>query len=107
MRTNLETELFIKSEKAWGIGSQLNMLAEEASELSVAALHLNRANKDPEKSFESFAEEIADVEFMIAEFKYLYPQLEEKVIAYRQAKARKLDNLLLHFQSSKEQGDKK
>ncbi len=95
MRTNLETELFMKSLKLWGIASQVNMLAEEASELTTATLHLNRANKDKEKTWEHFAEEIADVEFMIAEMRYYFPDLDEKISGYRKEKARRLDQLIL------------
>ena len=94
MRTNLETELFIKSLKLWGMESQLLMLAEEAGELCVATLHLNRNNKNKEISRENFAEEIADVEFMIAEMKYYFHGLEETILKYRIEKARRLDSLI-------------
>ncbi len=95
MRTNLETELFIKSKKVWGLASQISMVAEEAAELSAAAMHLNRDIKDKSIAWENFAEEIADLELMLAEMRYYFPDLDSKVLAYRQKKVQKLDNILL------------
>ena len=91
MRTNLETEVFIKSKKLWGISTQIMMLAEEASELSVASHHLCRDNKDKVKAMANFAEEIADVEFMIAEMRYYFPELDAQIMKHRLAKARRID----------------
>lgn len=95
MPTNLEIELFLKSIKLWGINSQLLMLAEEATELSLAALHLNRHNKDKQKAWDNLAEEIADVEFMIAEFKHYCEGLQAKVDKYRAEKVKRLDELIV------------
>jgi NTP pyrophosphatase (non-canonical NTP hydrolase) len=95
MPTNLEVELFLKSKDLWGMQSQILMLAEEASELCVATLHLDRANKDKAEAWENFAEEIADVEFMIAEMKEYFPVLNGKVNLYRRMKAERLDRLII------------
>ena len=88
-------EAFDLSIKRWGIRSQLRMVAEEASELSVASLHLDRDNRDWDESFERFAEEIADVEFMLDEMKYYYTNVTDlhlvsKIASYRGIKMEKL-----------------
>lgn len=95
MPSNLEIELFLKSRNLWGINSQLLMLAEEATELSLASLHLNRNNKDKDLAWENLAEEIADTEFMIAEVKYYFPDLQKKINRYRAEKVKRLDQLIV------------
>lgn len=95
MVTNLEQELFLKSRKLWGLHSQLLMLAEEAAELGVATLHLGRANKDKDVAWENFCEEIADVEFMIAEMKEYFSDLQPRVDYYRLKKVKRLDQLIV------------
>lgn len=60
---------FEESLKLWGIGSQINMFAEEAGEALVAALHLRR-NRALMPSLAEFAEELTDLEFMSEEMKY-------------------------------------
>lgn len=92
-------EAFDLSIERWGIRSQHLMVAEEAGELSVASLHLNRANKGWDECFENFAEEIADVEFMLDEMKYYYTNvldlhLVSKIASYRKIKMERLDKLL-------------
>jgi hypothetical protein len=91
MRTNLETEVFLESKKRWGMERQIMMLAEESAELSVASHHICRDNKDHQKAMDNFAEEIADVEFMIAEMRYFFPELDAKIMEHRLAKARRID----------------
>jgi hypothetical protein len=87
-----EKELFKKSIELWGEGTQMAMLAEEASELAVAALHMCRARKD--NCYDNLAEEIADVEFMIAEMKYVFPNLWFDVLQHRKAKRARLENII-------------
>lgn len=70
-------QMFDLSREKWGLGFQIDMLVEELNELAVAALHLKRKVKnqsihDQRVNAEKFAEEIADVEFMLAEMKYYY-----------------------------------
>lgn len=64
-------QLFDLSLQNWGLPSQITMLAEEAAELSVAALHILRKAKEPQ-ALEHLAEEIADVELMLDEIKYYF-----------------------------------
>jgi hypothetical protein len=97
-----EKEMFEKARQKWGVGSQVNMLAEESAELSVASLHLNRAIKDKTEAWEKFAEEVADVEIMIEEMKQYFPVLIGKVNLYRQLKLQRLSKLLKEEGSGKE-----
>jgi len=69
MTTSREQDLFLGSVKKWGLASQILMLAEEASELSVACLHYLREKKKP--SAHNLAEEMADVELMLDEIKHI------------------------------------
>ena len=86
-------EMFELSLKKWGLQSQILMLVEELNELAVASLHLLRRLKDKEKALEQFAEEIADVEFMIEEMKYYFKN-EQKVKLYRTYKEERLKQIL-------------
>jgi len=89
-------EMFELSLKKWGITSQILMLVEELNELAVASLHLLRKLKDKEKTLEQFAEEIADVEFMIEEMKYYFKN-EQKIKLYRAYKEERLKQILKNF----------
>jgi hypothetical protein len=84
-----------KSIEVWGIPAQIAMLAEECSELSVAALHMNRKSRssNPE-TFVNFAEEIADVEYMIAEMKMIYPELQAKLDYFHNIKSKRTEEKL-------------
>lgn len=88
-------EMFDRSIEAWGINSQLAMLAEEASELSVASLHMMRQSRDFNEILGHLAEEIADVEFMIAEIVYYFTnkkscQLVSLIAEHRKEKEARL-----------------
>jgi NTP pyrophosphatase (non-canonical NTP hydrolase) len=88
-------ELFDASRKLWGMGSQVNMLAEESTELALAALHFNRDNKEKSRALLNLAEEIADVEFMIEEFKYYFGEdFEQRIRVFRRQKQERLEILL-------------
>ena len=89
-----EQEMFQRSKDKWGLASQINILAEESAELAVVALHMNRTRKQGAECWESFAEEIADVQFMIAEMKDYFPILQAKVNLYRSMKSARLQKLL-------------
>lgn len=95
-----EKELYDKSLEQWGLPAQIIMLAEEALELSHAAIKVWRG-KDPD--LEHLAEEIADTQFMIDEFLYYFtnhpelamqPSLVRRVGVYRQLKRERLERLL-------------
>ena len=81
--------IFKKAKRLWGLSSQVLMLVEELNELAVASLHLLRNSKDKTVSLENFAEEIADVELMIAAMKY-YFRNTTKIAEYRMKKEARL-----------------
>jgi NTP pyrophosphatase (non-canonical NTP hydrolase) len=85
-------EIFDKCKLKWGLDSQILMLAEECSELSVACLHLLR-NLKQEGAREHLAEEIADVEIMIEEVTY-YLQLNTLVQMKQGEKLKRLQQIL-------------
>lgn len=83
--------LFEACKMKWGLFSQILMLAEESAELTQASLHLFRNIKQM-NSIDRLAEEIADVEIMIAEIKY-YFNLDRPVEEYKQSKIERLKKL--------------
>ena len=91
-------DIFIKCLNKWGLESQVLMLAEEASELSCAALGFLRKNKEGD-SLSHLAEEIADVELMVEEIKfYLNPlSLGTRVEIWRSKKLERLEERLNDF----------
>ena len=64
--TNDTKTLLERAVETWGIDAQMLMLAEECSELATAALHFTRTGRR-ESSLVDLAEEIADVNIMIAQ----------------------------------------
>jgi len=90
MRT--QKQLFEESINKWSIDSQILMLAEESSELSVASLHLLRKKKVL-KAMDDFVEEVADVELMIKELKWHF-QIQNRVSLARERKEKRLNNYL-------------
>ena len=75
----------------WGIDSQMGMMTEEAAELIQALSKFNRSrNKSEEEKKEAFdhvCEEIADVENMINQMRYIF---DNKVIdMYKEQKLKR------------------
>lgn len=89
-------EIFNKSKRIWGLSTQILMLVEELNELSVSALHLIHSKPTRLQALEGFAEEIADVEFMIEEMKY-YFKIEETIAKYREVKEKRLERKLIKY----------
>lgn len=86
-------DIFDKCRELWGLDSQVLMLAEELNELGVASLHLLRNAKPRKESLEKFAEEIADVEFMLDEMKYYFSNVE-LIAFYRKKKQERLEKII-------------
>jgi hypothetical protein len=115
-------KVFDDSLKLWGMNAQICMMAEEASELSVAALHLLRDGRPSKLMLTEFAEELADCQLMIEEMIYYFKEAElgpgysffDQLIAYRKQKEERLNNYLdeaekkqrLALNNRKETGDK-
>jgi hypothetical protein len=90
--TEQEKSKFVESVNKWGLHSQILMLAEESSELTVAALHYLREKKKADAEAQ-LAEEIADTQLMIDEIKFALC-LEDMVQSYREAKLKRLEQYL-------------
>jgi len=88
-----EKDLFIKCVKQWGLTSQILILAEEASELSVACLHSLRKKIKGIHYANNLIEEIADTELMIDEIKYVL-ELDDRVRRIRERKIERLEEYL-------------
>lgn len=81
-------EIYSRAIKVWGRTSQILQMAEEASELAVAAIKVANRGANP---LGNLAEECADVSIMLHEMKELFgPEFEAQV---RKVKAEKLDRL--------------
>ena len=70
MKTKEKNEIYLAARNLWGINTQLVMVMEECAELQHAVSKQIRGSK--EASIEKIAEEIADVEIMIEQVKYLW-----------------------------------
>ena len=86
-----EIEIYRKSIEKWGINSQLNMLAEEASELTKAALKIQRTSNNT--NMRNLAEEIADVQICSEQIVDAF-NLSDAVQTIRESKLSKLQKLL-------------
>ena len=82
-------ELYAAAADAWGVSAQLTMLAEEAAELTVAALHCLRTAKDRKEARQELVSELADVRIMTEQIIYLF-ELEREVRAVEDFKLGRL-----------------
>ena len=81
-------KLFARALQEWGWGSQMGMLAEESAELTVAVHHLLRA-QTPE-NIKALASEMADVEIMLEQARFMHPDLGKLADECRREKLRRL-----------------
>jgi len=94
----MENNIYKKIVDTWGVESQLNMVTEEIGELLQAISKYRRSyNKDDEtkaKAYDHLCEEVADVENMINQMRYMLDS--ELIDKYKEAKleriSKKLDN---------------
>lgn len=86
-----KVDLYLQSMKKWGLQSQLNMLAEECCELSIAALKQLRVVNGSD--IDKLAEEIADVEIMCEQFRVCL-QIDSDVNKWKILKLNRLSNIL-------------
>ena len=85
-----KSDLYRQAVELWGQNSQLYMLAEEASEMSAAVHHFVRRTNTT--SYECLVGEIADVEIMIEQVKYML-RVAELGRRVAESKQHKLDRL--------------
>lgn len=70
MKIKERNELYKLAVDKWGKREQLDMMQEEATELALAC---RKYIRDPEENrFNDFMEEIADVEIMIEQMKFMF-----------------------------------
>ena len=84
--------LFQRCADKWGVESQVYQGAEECIELALALHHILRISKY--KTLEKVIEEMADVELMIDQLKYLLEIPNSALAAVRKKKIYKLRRLL-------------
>ncbi len=94
MITRLEKDLFDRCLKAWGLNSQLLMLGEECTELTLECFHIVRSNR--KVTLKRLGEEIADVELMLKEIKYYHREtdLQSLIDSFDVRKKERLEKLL-------------
>ena len=88
---------------AWGYDSQIDMMIEEMSELTKALLKLKRNSKKPKKEQVKFynhvCEEIADVNLMIKQMKYIFSS--DMINKYEKEKLERLQDRLDDYNKNK------
>lgn len=81
-------EVYKKAIGKWGDKAQLEMAQEEATELALAVRKFVR--NPSSETLEHIAEEVADVEIMIEQLKFMYPSLVESVKEQKEFKLNRL-----------------
>lgn len=82
-------DIYKRAYNKWGKNAQILMIIEEMSELSTELCHVIRNRGDGFK----VAEEVADVELMLEQIKYIF-DIEKSVEAYKEQKLRRLEERL-------------
>lgn len=86
------TEIYVKAFNKWGEVAQMEMLQEEATELALAARKFIRV-KDNEK-FSQLCSEVADVEIMIEQFKFMFSNAQKEIDFQKDFKLNRLSERL-------------
>ncbi|GAB0155924.1 hypothetical protein CHRYSEOSP005_11860 [Chryseobacterium sp. Alg-005] len=96
---NLENrqEVYQMAVDKWGHVAQMEMLQEEATELAQAALKLALSarkfmRKDTQETFKNLASEMADVEIMIEQMKFMFPSINPMIEDQKNFKVNRLKN---------------
>jgi len=96
-------ELYKKCFDLWGYNSQLLMLAEESTELSLETLHMTRANRQSVEQMGKFITEFADVKIMMAEFEWFFGKpFVDSVNAEVKRKLERLEKMIVSPKVSQE-----
>lgn len=95
----MEDNIYKRIVDTWGVESQLNMVTEEMGELLQAISKFRRAyNKDDEtkaKAFEHLCEEVADVENMVNQMRYMLDS--DLIDKYKEAKLKRISEKLDNY----------
>ena len=84
--------LYKRCVSKWGVSAQITQAAEECIELALACHHYLRDSRLKNK--EEITEEIADVELMIGQLKYMLSIDERDVECWKSAKEERLHSML-------------
>jgi hypothetical protein len=71
---DIDPGLLLGAIDKWGGKSQVEMIQEEAMELSLALQHMRRKSKDPDKMMANVLDELADMRIMLAQADILFDQ---------------------------------
>jgi NTP pyrophosphatase (non-canonical NTP hydrolase) len=82
-------KVYKKAIEKWGVTAQLEMAQEEATELALAVRKFIR--KQDGQSFAGMADEIADVEIMIEQIKFIYPEIAGVIEVQKKLKIERLE----------------
>jgi NTP pyrophosphatase (non-canonical NTP hydrolase) len=102
MNKELES-VYKRAVDLWGIESQINMMTEEIGELLQAISKFRRSqNKSDEVKIEAYnhlCEEIADVENMINQFRYIFnPNI---IDMYKEQKLKRILEKIIKYENEK------
>ena len=101
-----EKDLFAEAVRQWGVDAQVSMAIEEMAELTKALCKMKRQDYrwgnvgQLRSNWESLAEEVADVELMLDQIKYMFEI--HSTIEYKEQKLERLTQLLFHAERSPE-----
>jgi NTP pyrophosphatase (non-canonical NTP hydrolase) len=84
----MSNEIYKKTIEKWGKTAQLEMAQEEATELALAVRKFIRKPND--KTFDDLSNEMADIEIMIEQIKFMYPEISEKIQIHKEFKLERL-----------------
>jgi len=86
---SVNNEIYQKAIDKWGQTAQLEMAQEEATELALAVRKFVRNTCD--RTFHDLSNEIADVEIMIEQIKFMYPKITEDIDKNKKYKLNRLN----------------
>ena len=88
MELEKRKEIYSQAASLWGSGNQVDMMIEEASELTKALLKFRR-EPSPEKMLD-VVQEIADVEIMLEQMKLMFDRIDNNIEIFKKAKLERL-----------------
>lgn len=84
----MSQEIYQKTIQKWGQRAQLEMAQEESTELALAIRKFIRNGNY--QTFDDLSNEMADVEIMTEQIKFMYPEIEEKIQEHKKFKLERL-----------------
>lgn len=93
-------EIYQKALSLWGIDTQIKMVFEEMAELQKELCKYFRSNRSP-NTLANIREEIADVEIMLAQMKYIFDREGTEIENIKIKKLEQLESRILEEYESK------